>query len=385
MENKKNRRKGKIIAITIIVFIVILVLIISINSLKDNSLKNKYLSEIKNILANYNINDLEIKEVYKTNYESFKGYGVEVLSDEFSNLSYKEKEGFLLELTQNKLNDETIIEVTIVSNGDRYNNNLFTVDLLKNGVKFEEEDSIKEEILKIIENIELNNKEYIVSIIEEVSNNKDCLNNIKQYLNENEAENKIIYEYATYLHDYGNYQKAIETYQKIENYSNSKNMINECENMIKFQGTWWHHYWNMNTEVVIVGNMVYFSYTYDNYGTDVESYETYYDNNGLTIMDSTDRITINEKGNLVYTTKDYLGKEVYDEYMIISRNTEIPIAYKKSEPTIGMTKSEVENSTWGNPNKINKTTTQYGVHEQWVYSGNRYLYFDDGILTSIQE
>lgn len=248
-----------------------------------------------------------------------------------------------------------------------------------------EENLIKEEILRTIENIELNNKKYIVSIIEEVSNNKDCLNNIKQYLNENEAENKIIYEYATYLHDDGNYQKAIEAYQKIENYSNSKNMINECENMIKFQGTWWHHYWNMDTKVVIVGNMVYFSYTYDNYGTDVESYETYYDNNGLTIMDSTDRITINEKGNLVYTTKDYLGKEVYDEYMIISRNTEIPISYKKSEPTIGMTKSEVENSTWGKPNKINKTTTQYRVHEQWVYSGNRYLYFDDGILTSIQE
>lgn len=57
----------------------------------------------------------------------------------------------------------------------------------------------------------------------------------------------------------------------------------------------------------------------------------------------------------------------------------------KKEPSIGMTATEVRNSTWGNPSKINKTTTKYGVHEQWVYSSGRYIYFDDGIVTSIQE
>lgn len=40
---------------------------------------------------------------------------------------------------------------------------------------------------------------------------------------------------------------------------------------------------------------------------------------------------------------------------------------------------------WGKPRSVNKTTTAYGVHEQWVYSTSRYLYFDDGILTAIQE
>ncbi|BCZ47613.1 hypothetical protein psyc5s11_36800 [Clostridium gelidum] len=52
--------------------------------------------------------------------------------------------------------------------------------------------------------------------------------------------------------------------------------------------------------------------------------------------------------------------------------------------SIGMTKSEVLASSWGKPKDINKTTTKYGTNEQWVYSGNRYLYFDNGILTSIQ-
>jgi len=55
------------------------------------------------------------------------------------------------------------------------------------------------------------------------------------------------------------------------------------------------------------------------------------------------------------------------------------------DPEIGMTVEQVEKSQWGKPKDINKTTTKYGVHEQWVYYGRRYVYFEDGIVTSIQE
>ncbi len=58
---------------------------------------------------------------------------------------------------------------------------------------------------------------------------------------------------------------------------------------------------------------------------------------------------------------------------------------KQEGVSIGMTQQEVLNSNWGNPKEINKTTTAYGTSEQWVYYGNKYLYFDDGILTAIQE
>lgn len=57
----------------------------------------------------------------------------------------------------------------------------------------------------------------------------------------------------------------------------------------------------------------------------------------------------------------------------------------KENPRIGMTSDEVRNSRWGNPQKINKTTTANGTREQWVYSINRYLYFEDDVLTAIQE
>lgn len=60
----------------------------------------------------------------------------------------------------------------------------------------------------------------------------------------------------------------------------------------------------------------------------------------------------------------------------------------KIPPAIGMTAEDVRNSTWGEPSDINKTTTKYGVSEQWVYKfGNEhhYIYLDDGIVTAIQE
>lgn len=57
---------------------------------------------------------------------------------------------------------------------------------------------------------------------------------------------------------------------------------------------------------------------------------------------------------------------------------------KQEGVVIGMTQQEVLDSCWGNPLKINRTTTVYGVSEQWVYDNYNYLYFEDGILTAIQ-
>lgn len=58
---------------------------------------------------------------------------------------------------------------------------------------------------------------------------------------------------------------------------------------------------------------------------------------------------------------------------------------QKKTPQIGMTAEEVRQSTWGEPQDINKTTYSWGVKEQWCYSGYRYIYFEDGVVTAIQE
>lgn len=50
---------------------------------------------------------------------------------------------------------------------------------------------------------------------------------------------------------------------------------------------------------------------------------------------------------------------------------------------VGFT-AEMCRDSWGKPSDINRTTTAYGAHEQWVYGYGCYLYFEDGILTTIQ-
>jgi len=56
---------------------------------------------------------------------------------------------------------------------------------------------------------------------------------------------------------------------------------------------------------------------------------------------------------------------------------------RKHGVRIGMTADEVKQSSWGRPESVNRTITARGTHEQWVYGGS-YLYFDDGVLTAIQ-
>ena len=52
---------------------------------------------------------------------------------------------------------------------------------------------------------------------------------------------------------------------------------------------------------------------------------------------------------------------------------------------IGMTADQVlYKSSWSKPKSINRTTTSRGSREQWVYGSGNYLYFDNGILTGIQ-
>ncbi|MCJ7812236.1 hypothetical protein MUP95_02815, partial [bacterium] len=50
---------------------------------------------------------------------------------------------------------------------------------------------------------------------------------------------------------------------------------------------------------------------------------------------------------------------------------------------LGMTKDMVI-AIWGFPNDTNRTVTTYGTHEQLVYP-DIYFYFEDGILTSLQD
>ena len=56
---------------------------------------------------------------------------------------------------------------------------------------------------------------------------------------------------------------------------------------------------------------------------------------------------------------------------------------KKQHVRLGWGKEKCIMS-WGRPEDINKTIGAWGVHEQWVYGSSSYLYFENGVLSSIQ-
>ena len=58
---------------------------------------------------------------------------------------------------------------------------------------------------------------------------------------------------------------------------------------------------------------------------------------------------------------------------------------RNSTPPIGISKREAIDQYWGYPSDISKTTTSYGTREQWIYGDRRYLYFDNEVLTAVQE
>jgi len=57
---------------------------------------------------------------------------------------------------------------------------------------------------------------------------------------------------------------------------------------------------------------------------------------------------------------------------------------RRSGVYLGMTAHQARASNWGAPQSVNRTTGSFGVHEQWVYGGGNYLYFQNGLLTSVQ-
>lgn len=80
---------------------------------------------------------------------------------------------------------------------------------------------------------------------------------------------------------------------------------------------------------------------------------------------------------------DALEKKADDKLTSI-REAQRKTEARKRGVSVGMSKEQVLESSWGKPQSVNTTTTAHGVREQWVYGNRNYLYFTDGTLTSIQ-
>lgn len=77
------------------------------------------------------------------------------------------------------------------------------------------------------------------------------------------------------------------------------------------------------------------------------------------------------------------AKKVRRENIIKKYGANFGTLIADGKVAVGMTK-EMCIAAWGKPQDINRTTGTFGVHEQWVYNLKSYLYFENEVLTTIQ-
>jgi hypothetical protein len=100
--------------------------------------------------------------------------------------------------------------------------------------------------------------------------------------------------------------------------------------------------------------------------------------NQFTRLDAIDKSLADKHRHLIPTLNALVKVEEQKRIQAIAKQ-------KKSEGVrLGMTPADVEASSWGKPQRINTSTSARGVKEQWVYGLRHYLYFENGVLTSIQ-
>ncbi len=393
---KENKKKIILsIALVIIVLMGLLVRPIQILIAKNNISK-----EVKNdILKNleyenykiegkyYNVLNIQMKDEFE-NYDYSRKKNIAInLSEMFKN-EYEKYDNILINKNSKDYNNdivknETDAKVLLNSAGNTYMYTSYRT-FKKNDKEYTEEGSLEEVIIQQLNDCE--NKEELIKMINATRYSKETLKKIIDIQDIKEKCNEIIYRTAI-IHSF-DYKEEIELLEKIPEYKDSKELINSIKTAHELDGEWYGggYRWIINGKHCynIYSNYSY-KYTYDHYYCK-------YENNILYIFNNEPQMDNLE--NAVFKLEQDNGKLVYSPYSLSqtkiilskeSNNTKPKDKVKILEPSIGMTKTEVENSTWGRPNKINKTTTTYGISEQWCYSNYRYIYFKDGIVTSIQE
>lgn len=224
-----------------------------------------------------------------------------------------------------------------------------------------------------------------------------------------DAEEKFLYaqyHFGTTLLENELYEEAAVAFEEISGYQDAdalfelsrktaeenKDLIEKIQGTYKFVDTGNVHY---SSKLVVQEKKFYDYYDTLNtaYGTKISHVDS--EKNAIYLKNSYWYIL--KDGKLYEYEYDDEYNELTKKYETVYKNelrcvwekTDLNIKLSpkdpKEEPAIGMTAEQVRNSTWGSPDEINRTTTAYGIHEQWVYSNYRYIYLDDGIVTAIKD
>lgn len=227
-------------------------------------------------------------------------------------------------------------------------------------------------------------------------------------------EPRMIFLHAMRAYKAGDFRNAINLFQKVQENTETEKYINVCKTMNSLQGDW-----------ILKG--IYFDFykekqlnfaamTFDGwnatlyYCRDFVDNFVYAGNCELTVNDddSFEFVTSNLEYKLSIPANKLFAQIINDDYFYNLEKTDSnymwhrmgkdTLEFEKGsidsiksdtnlqrEPFIGMKKEALENSTWGKPIDINKSTYPWGTTEQWCYSNDKYIYLDNDVVTSISE
>ena len=241
----------------------------------------------------------------------------------------------------------------------------------------------------------------------------NLLDNCKDYKDTNDLILETKYKYGIYLLNI-NGKDAISYLEQIKDYKDVNTIIEDYNKNHIFDGTYSDkHSSNLPFERRYIVNglptkIISYQYAYNETILSDNKYSTGYFNR------YENELKCNEEYNICTNNSDDYDRTYYfyedkiivkvhnkkpssweknytdweDTYYKISDSLELPeerTIIGSAKPKIGMTEQEVRNSSWGEPQKINKSTYSWGTTEQWVYGNNRYVYFRNGKVTSISE
>ena len=89
----------------------------------------------------------------------------------------------------------------------------------------------------------------------------------------------------------------------------------------------------------------------------------------------------------VVTITDFLTDGIVTAYVKVRWGEKegylLGIDVRPKRVIVGM-RAEMVRRMWGFPHRINRTTTQNGTSEQWVYGDGVYVYVEDAVVTALQ-
>lgn len=197
--------------------------------------------------------------------------------------------------------------------------------------------------------------------------------------------NATKYAFAMHLFESGELTLAKDYWEQVGNYGDSKALLQKTDFLLSIQGEYQGNKSYMKT--TIAGCTMYHiletrngNYVYE-FAIDGEKIDPV---NRTFQAASSDYLAM-ESAYFGVILQERRDGDLVAEYRRTQTTPSVPVTDLKKEPALGMTTDDVRNSTWGEPENINRTTTKYGVREQWVYPDYKYIYFDDGIVTAIQD